>query len=225
VQKATYALRNARGKVCAVAVYGPPPSPDMARSLVGREHAPLVIWQARLIGAGCSAADLDRLQDYARHDLSTRLGYRYIYTMTENQAYMVDGLVGRACAALEVRAYAGWQYARTGWLYLGTTTPRGTAGYAIDGRVHHARQGKHTLSPATLTLLHPNARTARRLAATPKARWVDVLAATAEERTFLVSLLRYPPRAFAPLVQHRLLVTWRGTRPRKEFLCPLPHSM
>jgi hypothetical protein len=197
----------------------------MARALVGDEHAALVIWQARLIGAGCSAADLDALQDYARHDLAARLGYKMIYTMTENQAYMIDGLAGRVGAALSVRAYAGWQYDRSGWLYLGTTTPRGTVGYAIDGHVHHARQGKHTLSASTVRQLYPEAQRYRRLAATPKARWVDVLAATAEERAFLVSLLRYPPRAFAPLVQHRLLVTWRRTRPRKESLCPLPRGM
>ena len=71
VWKISYAIRNPKSqKIQAVLVYGPAPYPSMARSLVRgvEEYAGRVIWQARMVGAGIWAGELDELIAYANLD-------------------------------------------------------------------------------------------------------------------------------------------------------------
>jgi hypothetical protein len=61
VWSVAYALENERGRLQAATLYGPPPYPSVARAFVrDPTHIQHLAWQARMVGAGISAAQLDR---------------------------------------------------------------------------------------------------------------------------------------------------------------------
>ena len=92
VWTSAHVIVNDRGKIQAVCLNGQPPYPGIARRLVKSDtHVPFVSWQARLIAKGITAAQLDALLRYSNADLQRR-GMYFNYTMTDPNAWLIDGL-------------------------------------------------------------------------------------------------------------------------------------
>lgn len=194
-----YGLENRRGKLCAVAVYGPPPYPSIARAFVRcPEHAPKMIWQARMVGAGISAADLDGLLNDANADLLQR-GYWWVHTLTDHVEKVIDG------TNLFQRGYTGNVYHRNGWLFLGQSGSHKLEGFLIDGTPVHIRQGANTLTLTNVRGHYPEAKDIRPLHGNAKQRWAYVLASTERERAERALLMAYHVQPYEPMTQPRLL--------------------
>ena len=212
VWSVAYAHVNRRGQIQAVLVYGPPPYPSVTRAFCRvQEHSRRVAWQARMIGAGISATELDALLAYANADLLLR-GYWWVYTLTEPQAWVVDGALVR----LLCPAFTGAAYHRNGWLYLGATKPSSKELFVIDGKPVHIRQNDHTLTAGNVHRYYPDAREIRPVMSRAKDRWAKVLTTSEAERAERVLLMKFHPLPWTPAIQPRLLY---GPQPAPS---PLP---
>lgn len=197
-----YGVENKRGKLQAVIMYGPPPYPSIARAFCRDvAHAPRLIWQTRMVGAGISRQQLDDLLAFAAHDLAER-GYWWQTTLTDPTSRTIDG----ALMTLTQKGYTGDVYTRNEWLYLGTANSRRKLeGFLIDGRPLHIRQGAITLTLANVRQHYPDARTIRPLHGGVKSRWAYVFGNEAE-RAERILLMRYHVQPIEVLTQPRLFV-------------------
>jgi hypothetical protein len=205
VWQVAYAIQNQGGGIQAVVVYGPPPYPSVARAFCRRaEDTGRVAWQARMVGAGITAAQLDELIRFANRDLQGR-GLWWVLTLTDPRAHVID----KGLLKYLNPGYTGEVYHRNGFLYLGIAGGRGRAGWLIDGRMVHIRQGSRTLSRRNIHQLYPKARSVREVLGEAKQRWVYVLGTTSE-RAQRILLMRYHVRAWEPQRQPRLLARLKG---------------
>lgn len=194
-----YGIENHRGDIQAVAVYGPPPYPSVTRAFIRRpEDAARLIWQARLVGAGISAAALDDLIMFANHDLTGR-GFWWVYTMTDPVSKVIDG----GLLKLLTRGYSGEVYQRNSWQYLGVAGSKRIEGFLVNGKPVHLRQGAVTLTLSNIHQHYPDA-DIRVLRGNAKQRWVFVLGNSAE-RAERVLLMKYHVQPYEALMQPRLL--------------------
>ncbi len=158
-----------------------------------------------MIAAGIRSADLDALLDHAQADLLSR-GYFWQYTLTEPQAWVVDGALVR----LLCPGFAGTTYHRNGWHYLGATKPSSKELFIVDGRPVHIRQNDHTLTNSNIHTYFPEAREIRPVMSRAKDRWAQVLARTETERAERELLMKYHPQPWMPATQPRLLTRSRA---------------
>lgn len=201
VYSVAYAIENSRGAIQAVAVYGPPPYPNIARAFVRcPEHTPKVTWQTRLVGAGITGDDLDQLLSYANADLLTR-GFWWVTTLTDPVSKVIDG----ALMKLLMKGYAGEVYQRNHWLYLGTSGAKKLEGFVIDGQPVHVRQGATTLTLANVRDHFPRASNIRTIYGNQKQRWASILAATDREYADRLLLMKYRVQPYEQVIQPRLL--------------------
>lgn len=193
---------NERGKIQAVCLNGHAPYPTVARRFVRRpEYIGRVSWQARMIAQGISAEQLDALLHYSNQDLYQR-GYFWSYTMTDLNAWLIDGLRFRLLSP----GYTGQVYIRNGFYFLGFTEPRhSVAAWLIDGVPVHSRQGAITITKHNVRTLYPYAKSVRCIRTGAKARFACVLAATERERAVRTLLMNFRPQSWEPLRQPRLL--------------------
>jgi len=202
-----YGLSNSADKLQAVAMYGPPPYPTIARAFVRcPEHAPRLIWQTRMVGAGISSADLDDLMTFARNDLLLR-GFWWVLTLTDPTSSVVDN----ALLKLLQPGYTGDVYRRNDWLYLGTAGERKLQGFVIDGTMVHIRQNRITLTLSNIRQHYPEAKSVRAIYGSVKQRWVDVLGSS-RERAERILLMKYHVQEYQMLRQPRLLSMWLKLR-------------
>ncbi len=139
VWKVSYAWLNDNDKIQAVAIYGPPPYPAIATHFTFPAYVKKVAWQARMVGAGISAAQLDDLISFAGDDLYKR-GFFWQLTMTDPTARMIDNL-GTKLSSLVKKAFSGEVYQRNGWFYMGTTKQKTIEAFLIDNKlIVHPRQ-------------------------------------------------------------------------------------
>jgi hypothetical protein len=201
VWSVAYAQLNRRGRIQAVLIYGPAPYPGVTRAFCRvPEHARHVAWQARMIAAGISSTELDALLAFANANLLLR-GYWWVYTLTEPQAWVVDGALVR----LLCPGFAGETYFRNGWHYLGATKPSSRELFIVDGRPVHIRQNDHTLTESNIRAYFPDAREIRPVMSRAKDRWANVLATSEIERAERVLLMKFHPQPWTPATQPRLL--------------------
>jgi hypothetical protein len=195
-----YALENGRGKIQAVLMYGPPPYPSVTRGFVRcPEHARRLIWQARMVAAGITAAELDAALQFANRHLAG-LGYWWVLTLTEATARAFDGLLAR----VQQRAFTGQVYDRNGFMFCGYAAGGKVEGFVIDGVFRHIRQGRVTLSQRNVREHFPEAGQVRPVRSPDRARWVAVLG-DAKQQAVRVLLMRYDRQAWEPARQPRLL--------------------
>ncbi len=200
-----FAIENERSVIQAVAMYGPPPYPTITRAFVRcPEHASKLIWQTRLVGAGISSADVDRLIEHANIELLKR-GYWWVLTLSDPTERVVDD----ALMKLLQRGFNGEVYQRTGAQYLGVAGKPKREGWLIDGKPYHIRQGAVTLSANNVREHFPEAQSFREIKGGAKQRWVYVLANNALERAERVLLMKYHVQPYEVLRQPRLLVNLR----------------
>ena len=211
-----FALTNARGRIQAVSVVAEPPYPSIKRALCRRpeDHA-RTAWQSRMIAAGIGSADLDGLlafsADWLRH-----AGYYYFYTMSEREAWVIDGALQR----LICPGFSGDTYHRNGWLYLGATAGRGCQLFMVDNRPVHIRQNNVTLTPGNVWSHYPNAHEIRAVQSRVKDRWLQVLADNETERAQRVLLIRYHVQLWTPLIQPRLFIRRAALTPGQTRRVP-----
>ncbi len=200
VWSVAYALENECGRLQAVTLYGPPPYPSVARAFVrDPTHVQNLAWQARMVGAGISAAQLDRLIQESNLDLAAR-GFWWVYTLTDPVAKVVDGALLR----LRCDGYSGEVYHRNHFLYLGQTEKSLLEGWLIDGKPYHIRQGAITLTYTNIHQHFPDAKEVRAIRGNPKQRWAAILAETERKRSERLLLMRYRPQPWQALTQPRL---------------------
>jgi len=199
VWSVAYALANAGGKLQAVAMYGPPPYPSIARAFCcDPDHVKHLTWQTRMVGAGISSAALDELLAKANRSLTQR-GFWWVLTLTDPRAHVIEGGVLRLISP----GYTGEAYARNGFRYIGQSGRQQRLGWLIDGQPVHCRQGPITLTQANVHQHYPQARSVRELHGGVKDRWVYVLGNT-RERAERVLLMAYHVQDWRPITQPRL---------------------
>lgn len=201
----TYAIEK-RGKIVAVAMYGPAPYPTVARAFCRDEtHIPRMAWQSRMAGAGVTAGELDMLVQYANADLLKR-GYWWVHTLTDPYEQTIDGALLR----LVQRGYTGEVYHRNGFKYLGWSGAKKLMGFLIDGKPVHNRQGRVTLTRSNVYDHYPDAKNIRPLYGQPKQRWAAVLGDTPQQIAERTLLMAYQPQVWQAARQPRLLIElWR----------------
>jgi hypothetical protein len=205
VWQVAYAIENRGGGIQSVAVYGPPPYPSVVRAFVrDQSHAGRVAWQARMVGAGITAAQLDELIRHANRDLQGR-GFWWVLTLTDPRARVIEGGLLKYLTP----GYTGEVYHRNGFLYLGVAGGRNREGWLIDGRMVHIRQGAVTLTRRNIHQLYPQARSFREVWGEAKQRWAYVLG-NAAERAQRILLMRYHVQDWEPQRRPRLLARLKG---------------
>ena len=205
VWSVAYALENARGKLQAVLLYGEPPYPSVKAAFV-RDPAlrPRVAWQARMVAAGITVAELDALIGYANRDLERR-GFWWVYTLTEPTAHVVESTLARIICP----GFTGEVYHRNQFMFLGHTGRAPLRAWRIDGVLKHPRQGPVTLTRANVHQHFPTARTCEPIYGHAKQRWAYVLG-DARERAQRVLLICFRPQPWEAAVQPRLLARVLG---------------
>jgi len=201
VWSVAYGLENDRGKLQAVAMYGPPPYPSIARAFCrDQDHVKQLTWQTRMVGAGISTAALDELLHVANTSLARR-GFWWVLTLTDPLAHVIEGGVLRLISP----GYTGAAYARNGFRYIGQSGRNQRLGWLIDGVPVHCRQEPVTLTQANVREHYPEARSVRELHGGVKDRWVYVLGNTTEaaSRTLLMA---YHVQDWRPITQPRLFL-------------------
>lgn len=200
-----YGIQNAKGKLQAVLVYGPPPYPNIARAFCRRPaDTGKLVWQTRMVGAGISAEQLNEAIQLANRDLLLR-GYWWVLTLTDPIARVIEsGLM-----KIVFRGFTGEVYHRNGFLFLGTTSGGRVEGYVVDGKMHHNRQGGKTLTGGNIRQYFPAAHEIREIRSMPKNRWVYVLG-TPAERAQRVLLMKYHPQPWEIALQPRLFTKLTG---------------
>jgi hypothetical protein len=199
VWSVAYAIINRRDQIQGVAVYGPPPYPSIARAFVrDPQHVNMLTWQARLVGAGISSAELDVLLHFANADLEQR-GFWWVQTLTDPTSKVIDG----ALVKLLQQGFVGEVYRRNDWLYLGYAGGTRIEGFLIDGKPVHVRQGAITLTLSNVHERYPGAQI-RVLKGNAKQRWAYVLGSQTQ-RAERMLLMKYHVQPYEAITQPRLL--------------------
>jgi hypothetical protein len=201
VWSSAYAIER-NGKLVGVTVYGPAPYPSVAKAFCRRaEDIPRHAWQARMVGAGISARELDELIAFGHHDLRER-GYWWIHTLTDPKASVIEGGLLR----LICPGFTGEVYHRNAYRYLGWAGRPCLSGFLIDGLPVHIRQGSVTLTHSNVESHYPQANSIRPLYTDAKQRWAYILADTPRQAAERVLLMAYHPQVWEPMHQPRLLI-------------------
>lgn len=196
----SYCILNKKGKIQAAIIYGQAPFPTIARAFCRRsDDIPKHIWIQRMWGAGISRTQLDNLINFSHKCLQDR-GFWWVHTLTNPHAYVIDGAM-----RLRSDGYTGMTYHRNNYLYLGWAGRKALSGFLIDGRPHHIRQGKITLTMSNVHDHFPNATSIRPLHDKKKQRWAYIFASTPEQRQQRLLLMKYHQQLYEPLRQPRLL--------------------
>jgi hypothetical protein len=208
VWSVAYVIPRRNGQIKAVALYGPPPYPSIARAFCrDADHISKLIWQTRMTSSGgITKDDLDRLLAFANADLAAR-GYWWALTLTDPTSRVIDG----ALVALMQKGYTGEVYYRNDWLYLGITgSKKKLESFLIDGEQVHIRQGAITLTLDNVRQHYPDARSIRPIHGGAKSRWCYVFG-NERERAERILLMKYRVQPFEAITQPRLLAQrWQG---------------
>ncbi|MEM9955257.1 MAG: hypothetical protein AAF846_26860 [Chloroflexota bacterium] len=194
-------LKNEKGKIQAVLMYGPSPYPTVERAFVrDPTHIKHHIWQSRMVGAGITSAELDSLIERANNYLYEN-NYWWVHTLTQYTESRIDSAMRLVC-----KGFTGHVYQRTGASYLGLAGRKALQGFLIDGRAIHKRQGAVTLSKANIRDYYPDAKSIRAIWGGKKQRWVYILAKTDAEYQYRRTWMAYTIQEYQVLRQPLLLI-------------------
>jgi len=194
-------MKNERGKIQAVLMYGQAPYPTVSRSFVcDPDHIKHHIWQARMVAAGITSAELDSLIELA-NDYLYENNFWWVHTLTSYTESRIDSAMRLVC-----KGFTGHVYQRTGAKYLGLAGRKALQGFLIDGRPVHKRQGKINLNKANIREHYPDAQDIRFLYTNKKQRWCYILAKTDAEYEYRRACMSYTIQAYQPLRQPLLLI-------------------
>lgn len=194
-------MKNEKGKIQAVLMYGQAPYPTVARAFVrDPDHIKHHIWQSRMVGAGITSTELDSLIELANNYLYEN-DYWWVHTLTQYEESRIDSAMRLVC-----KGFTGHVYQRTGAKYLGLAGRKALQGFLIDGRPIHKRQGAVNLSKANIHEHYPDAQSIRFLYTNKKQRWCYILAKTDAEYEYRRTWMAYTIQEYQPLRQPLLLI-------------------
>ena len=196
-----FSMKNEKGKIQAVLMYGPAPYPTVARAFVrDPNHIKHHIWQSRMVGAGITSAELDNLIELANNYLYEN-DYWWVHTLTSYTESRIDTAMRLVC-----KGFTGHVYQRTDAKYLGLAGRKALQGFLIDGHPVHKRKGAVNLTKKNIREYYPDAQDIRFIMGGKKQRWVYILAKTDAEYQYRRARMAYTIQEYQVLRQPLLLI-------------------